>query len=70
MSAVEREGDDGGWPPKKCKDLNDAYVSCFKKLSWSWTDDSEERERCDETFELLQECIAEAMRKRKKERAK
>lgn len=51
------------WPPKECKSLNDKYMACFKKLSWSWTDDSEEREACDETFELLQECVKREMRR-------
>ena len=57
-----------GWPPKECQSLNDKYMACFKKLSWSWTDDSEEREACDETFERLQSCVKEAMiRSRRKE---
>lgn len=70
--STERAGDDGSatrrqhrdakavWPPAECRDLSESYKRCFMKLSWSWTDDSEEREKCDDIFEELQTCLKKA----------
>jgi hypothetical protein len=57
------------WPPKQCEKLSESYKDCFGKIKWTWAkrgrEAVKERERCEEIFEELQECIQDAIKEKK-----
>jgi hypothetical protein len=60
------------WPPKECEKLSESYKNCFGKIQWTWAkrgrEFEKERERCEDIFEELQECIQDALEKAKKKK--
>ena len=57
------------WPPPECKALQKDYSECFSKMAFTWGD-TPEKERYNEIFENLQECITAAVEKRQQAKGK